>query len=107
MAMNRTTGKEITGRDEVEQAIDTILEHNPGDRVMRYPYGSGLMELTDMPMNPSGRAKLAQSVGEALRTYEPRVRVSRVAYEGEPGSMTATVYGVVKTTGDQILVRRG
>lgn len=102
MAMDAETGKEITGLAEIEQSVDTILEHTPGDRVMRWPYGSELFELTDVGMDGSGKARFAQAVGEALQKFEPRVSVSKVDFEGEPGAMTQTVRGTVLTTSGQI-----
>lgn len=105
MAMDRETGAEVTGLAEIEQSIDTVLGTIPGDRVMRADYGSGLFELTDVGMDASGKAKFAQAVGEALQKFEPRVVVSKVDFEAEPGAMTQTVRGVVRTTSEQVAVK--
>lgn len=105
-AMHRETGKEISGLAEVEQAIDEILDTIPGDRIMRAEYGSELFALTDIGMDPSGKARFAQAVGEAIRRFEPRVKVQRVAFEGSPGEMVQTVYGTVRSTSEQVVVNR-
>ena len=102
MAMDAETGKELTGLEEIEQSVDTILGTTPGDRVMRADYGSELFELTDVGMDGSGKARFAQAVGVALQKFEPRVSVTKVDFEGEPGAMTQTVRGTVRTTSDQI-----
>lgn len=106
MAMDRDTGIEILGLLELEQSIDTILGTMLGDRVMRAKYGSELMSLTDVGMDPSGKARITQSIGQALRTYEPRVRIARVLYEGKAGEVVATVHGIVSTSGERVTVQR-
>jgi phage baseplate assembly protein W len=105
MAMHRETGKEVTGLEEIEQAVDTILGTIPGDRVMRADYGSELFVLTDVGMDASGKARFTRAVGEALNKFEPRVVVQKVDFEGEPGSMTQTVRGAVRTTSEQVAVK--
>jgi phage baseplate assembly protein W len=106
MAMDRDTGKEVYGLAEIEQSIDTILSTMLGDRVMRGSYGSDLLSLTDIGVDASGKARLTQSIGQALRTYEPRVRVARVVYEGDAGEVVATVQGVVPRSGERVSVQR-
>lgn len=106
MAMDRESGKEVLGLEEIEQSIDTILGTLLGDRVMRASYGSDLFALTDIGMDPSGKARITQSIGQALRTFEPRVRITRVVYDGEPGEVVATVQGVVPRSGQRVSVQR-
>lgn len=109
MAMHRETGKEVTGIEEIEQSIDTILGTTPGDRVMRADYGSELFELTDVGMDASGKARFAQAVGVALQKFEPRVVVTKVDFavdlEDEPGTMKQTVIGHVRATSEQVAVK--
>lgn len=105
-AMNRMTGHDIEGIDEIEQSISEILDTVPGDRVMRAEYGSGLFFLVDGGMGPSGKARLAQATAEALRRFEPRVRITRVAFGGSPGEVVQTIYGAVPSMNKQITVRR-
>ena len=106
MAMDRETGKEITGIAEIEQAVDEILDTVPGDRIMRADYGAALFELVDRGMDASGKAAFAQVVGDALRRFEPRIKVTQVLFEGSPGELRQTVYGTVRTTSEQITVKR-
>lgn len=105
-AMDRVTGKRIDGLEEVEQAIDEILDTIPGDRIMRADYGSELFELTDIGMDATGKARITQAVGEAIRRFEPRVRITQVEFTGTPGALTQTVRGVVRVTNQQITVKR-
>jgi Bacteriophage baseplate protein W len=106
MAMDRETGKEITGLAEIEQAVDEVLDTVPGDRIMRADYGSEIFELVDRGMDSSGTARVTQAVADALRRFEPRVKVSKVVSEGSAGELRQTIYGTVRTTSDQITVTR-
>lgn len=106
MAMDRETGKEITGLEEIEQAVDEVLDTRPGQRIMRADYGSELFTLTDIGMDASGKARIVGAVGEALRRHEPRVQIKRVISEGSPGELTMTLLGTVKSSGQQITLKR-
>lgn len=106
MAMDRETGKELTGAADVEQAIGEILRCIPGDRIMRADYGSELFELTDTPMNGTGKARFTAAVAEAIKKFEPRVRITKATITGEPGVMTQTIVGTIKATNQRIVVTR-
>jgi len=106
MAMDRVTGEEIAGIAEIEQSVSEILGTIPGDRYMRADYGSELFALTDIGMNASARARFALATGDALRRFEPRVRVDRVTIDGSAGEVVITAYCTMVQTGQQIVVRR-
>ena len=106
MAMDRETGKEIVGLEELEQAVDEVLDTRPGQRIMRADYGSELFLLTDIGMDASGKARIVGAVAEALRRHEPRVQIKRVLAEGAPGELTMTLLGTVKSSGQQITLKR-
>jgi phage baseplate assembly protein W len=105
-AMDRQTGKAILGRDEIEQSIDEILSTNRGDRVMRADYGSDLLDLVDVGMNASGKAKLSQATADAIARHEPRVRITRVIARAQAGELHYEVHGEVNATAAQIRVQR-
>ena len=107
-AMHRATGKAITGAEEIEQSVSEILDTVPGDRIMRADYGSGIFELVDNAgMDASGKMKLAQAGGEALRRFEKRIKVTRIAFEASSdGTITQTIYGTVRSTSERIVVQR-
>lgn len=107
-AMDRNTGKSISNDAELEQSIDEILGTSLGDRIMHAEYGSNLFELIDnVGLSASGRAKVAQSCAEAIRRWEPRIRLDRVTTEGtSDGEITQTLYGTVASTGARIKVQR-
>jgi phage baseplate assembly protein W len=64
--------------EDVRQAVLLILETNPGERVMRPDFGSGLREFVFAPINAAGMALVRHQVEQALIAWEPRIDVARV-----------------------------
>jgi phage baseplate assembly protein W len=92
--MDRETGAAISDAAEIAQSVREIIRTVPGDRVMRADYGSELMRLTDVPLNPAGRARITQATAKALATWEPRLRIGRVVFtETALGSVVQEVQG--------------
>lgn len=66
------------GARAVRQSILLLLSTRPGERVMRPDYGCWLHRLVFAP-NDANTAGLAMHyVGEAIRRWEPRVRIQRL-----------------------------
>lgn len=80
--MDARTGAPISGDAHLAQSIADILCTPIGSRVMRRDYGSLLFELLDGPMNALGRLRLFAATAQALRRWEPRLRLTRVALIG-------------------------
>lgn len=59
--------------EDIRQAVRLILETNPGERVMRPDFGSGLRALTFEPINTTTMSLARRRVEEALITWEPRI----------------------------------
>lgn len=76
--MNATTGKSLSGLDHVRQSVTDILTTPIGSRVMRRNYGSRLFELIDSPLTGSTLVDIYAAAAEALGTWEPRLKVTRV-----------------------------
>ncbi len=90
--MNAATGAPIAGDAHLVQSIADILTTPIGSRVMRRDYGSLLFELIDGPMNALGKLRLFAATAQALRRWEPRIRLTRVglvapALDGDSTSM--------------------
>ena len=68
-----------SGPDKVRQAIYTILDTDPGERVMRPDFGCGLRRWLMHPNNPTTRAAIQRDINQALLRWEPRVKVVEVA----------------------------
>lgn len=77
------------GPDAVAQAIVTILETDPGERVMRPDFGCGLRRFLMEPNSVATRARIQREVLHALELWEPRITVHGV--DVVPGDDPATV----------------
>ena len=69
----------IGGMDLVRQSIETILDTEPGERIMLPGFGCGLRRYLMAPNTVSTRAAIQQDVETALTTWEPRIRVIEVS----------------------------
>ena len=78
IGMARTTGKAISGDEHLRQSINDILTTPIGGRVMRRDYGSLVPELVDEPLNRGTILRLYAAVAQALRRWEPRLKLARV-----------------------------
>jgi len=65
--------------EDIRQAILLILETEPGERVMRPDFGSGLRGMVFAPINNSTLALVRHRVEEALVAWEPRIDLVDVA----------------------------
>ncbi len=59
--------------EDVRQAILIILDTEPGERVMRPDFGTGLRGLTFEPISASTLALARHRVEQALVLWEPRI----------------------------------
>lgn len=89
IGMDATTGKRLDGDAHLAQSIGDILTTPIGSRVLRRDYGSALFELIDQPMNALGRLRVFAAVADALRRWEPRLRITRIALTGQDGAVLA------------------
>lgn len=89
IGVDATTGRQLAGDAHLAQSIGDILSTPIGSRVIRRDYGSTLFELIDQPMNGLGRLRLFAAVAEALRRWEPRLRLTRVGIVQPEGDVAA------------------
>lgn len=68
----------VQGPEKVRQAIYTVLDTDPGERVMRPDFGCGLRRWLMHPNNPATRAGIQREIEAALLRWEPRVKVTEV-----------------------------
>jgi hypothetical protein len=64
--------------EDIRQAIRLILETNPGERVMRPDFGTGLRALVFEPVNTTTMALVRHRVEQGLVTWEPRIEVMEI-----------------------------
>jgi phage baseplate assembly protein W len=69
--------------EDVEQAIQIILQTSRGERVMLQEFGAGLRDFVFEPNSEATRARIEESVRKALVDWEPRIEIERV--EVTPG----------------------
>ena len=69
----------VSGMELVRQSIETILDTDPGERVMQPLFGCGLQRYLMAPNTAATRTAIRQDITEALALWEPRVRVSDVS----------------------------
>lgn len=67
-----------SGPEKVRQAIFTILDTEPGERVMRPDFGCGLRRYLMAPNNPATRAGIERDITNALIRWEPRIKVIEI-----------------------------
>jgi len=94
------TGRTLTGLEHLKQSIRDILTTPVGSRVMRRRYGSHLFDLLDSPTNRRQLAAIFAATASALRTWEPRFALQRVAVDSvAPGRVALTVDGLYRLGG--------
>jgi phage baseplate assembly protein W len=71
----------VTGPARVRQAIQIILETEPGERIMRPAFGCGLRRFLMKPNTTATRALIQNAVEAALAQWEPRIRLRSVTVE--------------------------
>jgi phage baseplate assembly protein W len=69
----------IGGLDLVRQSIETILDTDPGERIMRPSFGCGLRRYLMAPNTLTTRTAMADDITAALNTWEPRIQVTNVS----------------------------
>jgi uncharacterized protein len=69
----------LSGMQLVRQSIETILDTEPGERIMLPTFGCGLRRYLMAPNTATTRTAIQQDVAAALNTWEPRIRVTDVS----------------------------
>ena len=65
----------VSGPEKVRQSIFTLLDTDPGERVMRPDFGCGLRRYLMAPNNPATRAAIAREITQTLGRWEPRIQL--------------------------------
>jgi phage baseplate assembly protein W len=69
----------VGGMELVRQSIETILDTEPGERIMQPLFGCGLRRYLMAPNTAATRTAIRQDITQALALWEPRVRVTDVS----------------------------
>jgi hypothetical protein len=95
IGLNATNGTAIADNAHLAQSIGDILGTPMGTRVMRRDYGSMLFDLIDQPINAAIRMLIHAATAIAIRRWEPRILITRVALSGgtADGALAITIEG--------------
>lgn len=100
LGLSATTGKPLGGLDHLGQSIRDILTTPIGSRVIRRAYGSRLPQLIDAPINEETIVEIYVATAEALRQWEPRLKLTRVGVEAAAaGAFTIRIEGTYRPDG--------
>jgi uncharacterized protein len=88
--------------DHIRDMIEQLLFTNPGERVNRPEFGSGLLELVFAPNSPELAAALQFTMQAALQRWLGDViEVESLEVESEEATLRVTVGYVVRRTGQR------
>jgi uncharacterized protein len=90
-----------TGRDDhVRDMIEQLLFTNPGERVNRPDFGSGLLELVFAPNSPELAAALQFSMQAALQRWlGDLIDIEGLTVQSDEGTLRVELRYVIKQTG--------
>jgi phage baseplate assembly protein W len=92
-----------SGERDIEQAIQLILRTYPGERPMRWEFGSRLRDHIFDGANGDNATAIGDEVHAALLRWEPRVVVTDVDVTPDPdvpSTLYIDIHYTVKTTND-------
>lgn len=89
------------GEDNVRESLRVILMTAPRERLRLDPFGAGLARFLFEPNNPATHILIQERIEEAIRRWEPRVRVESVTVDAHPedveSALATVVYRLVAT----------
>src|SRR5262249_15185377 len=90
-----------TGRDDhVRDMIEQLLFTNPGERVNRPDFGSGLLEMVFAPNSPELAAALQFSMQAALQRWlGDLINIEGLLVQSDEGTLRVELRYVIKQTG--------
>lgn len=74
------------GPANIRESIQIILQTEVGERLMLRSFGAGLGRFLFEPNTTATRRLIQERVENALRLWEPRLRLRAVQVEADPGS---------------------
>jgi phage baseplate assembly protein W len=80
----------VDGMEIIRQSVATILDTEPGERIMLPSFGCGLRRYLMEPNTLSTRTSMQQDITAALQLWEPRITLVNVAVT--PGEEPSLVW---------------
>ena len=88
--------------DHIREMIEQLLFTNPGERVNRPTFGSGLLQMVFAPNSPELAAALQFTVQAALQQWlGDLIQVQQLEVSSEDSSLRVTLNYAVLRTGEQ------
>jgi phage baseplate assembly protein W len=78
------------GMELIRQSVGSILDTEPGERIMLPSFGGGLRRYLMEPNNQATRTAIAEDIATSLALWEPRIRLRNVAVT--PGADPSLVW---------------
>ena len=105
IGMSRSTGRPLPELEHLTQSLQDLLTTPIGTRVLRRDYGSDLPELLDAPLNGETLVDIYMATAEAIRRWEPRLRVQRVQLEtGSAGVVELRIDAEIVATDEAVTI---
>lgn len=104
--MDPDTGRRVSGIEHIRVCVRKILTTWVGSCVERRDFGSELPNLVDAPLNAVTRQRAIAASADAIRRWEPRIRLTRITLtqlKSAPSSLTIGLYGYVVGGGNLAL----
>lgn len=79
------------GETNVRESIAIILKTEAGERIQLPDFGAGLGRYLFEPNNPATHVRIAASIEDALKRWEPRVALDGVDVIPDPTDATAAL----------------
>ncbi|HUH12535.1 MAG TPA: GPW/gp25 family protein [Longimicrobiales bacterium] len=79
------------GPDNIREAIRLILLTEPGERVQLPTFGGGARAFLFEPNTVATRRLIQERIEDALRGWEPRIRVEALSVEEDPEDPRAAI----------------
>lgn len=97
--------------DHIRDMIEQFLFTNPGERVNRPDFGSGLLQMVFAPNSPELAAALQLTIQAGLQRWlGDLIEIQSVSVESQDAALRVQVQYIVKRTGErrtEILERSG
>jgi hypothetical protein len=79
------------GEDNIRESIAIILKTEAGERLQLADFGAGLGRYLFEPNDPATHVRIAASIENALRQWEPRIALDNVEVAADPSDSTAAL----------------
>lgn len=73
-----------SGPENIRESLEVIVATEPGERIMRPEFGTGLREFLHEPNTAATHRLIQERITRAVQRWEPRVRLDSVSVTGDP-----------------------